>query len=156
MLAVVVTLDEIFANSDNGPLLAFLGLASPSDVRYVAPGDQVSPFDEGGVLFFDDWAAAIPAGAKMTIDISNVLVHERTAQIFACHQGRLTVFFRCDFARTGVTSRDSHRVGETLDGGIDIRALGPAWALLHAFCDDIEQQLSWAHDLAGTRAAASG
>lgn len=143
---MLITREAILKNPENQGLLAFLGETSKNP--YFAPGSEVSPFDEGGCLFFG-WAARVPGEARVILGTHNLLVHPISGRIFAFHQGRLTVAVQCNFAALGVTSADRLRVGETLDGPVDLRPLGPRWALLQAVgFEQEEQTLEGAYRLA--------
>jgi hypothetical protein len=83
------------------------------------------------------------------LGISNVMAHERTARIFALRLGRFTIAFRPDFGR-GDGGFASGLHAETADGEMDLRSLGPEWALL--FADSQEEAAGAflrAYELAG-------
>jgi hypothetical protein len=94
-----LTLAAIFAQPDNANVLRCLKLPRAEDVRFFESGTDGSPFDEGGQIFFHGYGRLLPAAARCTVNTCNVLAHERTARIFALHQGRFTIALRPDFAR---------------------------------------------------------
>lgn len=143
------TLADLVAQPDNAPVLRHLGVRSASDpVRFVAEA-EASPYDEGGQIFFEEYGRGLPARARCMLSHYCLFVHPRTARIFALHQGRFTVALRADFARCGVGDAEHLRVGVTLDGDVDLRALGPGWALFRDDDEDAEAQFAWAYELAG-------
>ncbi|HEU4537884.1 MAG TPA: hypothetical protein VFS00_27380 [Polyangiaceae bacterium] len=142
----MLPLETILRHAHNALVLAHLKVG-PTD--YFAPGDEVSPFDEGGMIFLHQYARHLPPEAKFVLGTTNVLAHPRSGRIFACHWGRFTIAVRCDFERAGLASTDRLRIAETLDGRVDIRCLGAEWALLQAVGgDDEEEALGWAYELA--------
>jgi hypothetical protein len=137
----MLTLEAIFAHPDNAAVLRYVGLR-PEDVRHFAAGTDGSPFDEGGQIFFHRYGRLIPAPARCTLERWNLMVHERTARIFALHEGRFTIALR-----DGASGRLQ---AETLDGHVDLRALGPGWALLDSDGgDEAEAAFAQAYQLAG-------
>jgi hypothetical protein len=135
-----LTVAALFAQPDNASVLAALGLRRPADVGYFEAGTDGSPFDEGGQVFFHDYGRLVPAAARCALGTDNVLAHERTARIFALHTGRFTVALRVSRLLIGVT----------LDGPVDLSALGPGWGLLDATDGDAAQAFADAYHQAGT------
>jgi hypothetical protein len=127
----VLTLAALFAQPDNALVLKHFALKP--DTPFVTPARP--SFDEGGKLFFVKWGAGIPPEATCSAGILNLMAHEQTARIFALHTGRLTVAVR----RPGA----GPCVGETMDGSVDLRGLGPGWALFDP--EDEEETLAHAH-----------
>jgi hypothetical protein len=71
------------------------------------------------------------------LDLCNLLAHEGTARIFALHSGRFTIALRPDYSRWDASS-DCFLFGlrgETHDGTVDLRRLGPGWELFAADSD---------------------
>lgn len=133
--SAVLSLETIQAHPANQPLLAFF--QATGDVPYFRPGEEVSPFDEGGQIFFA-LARNLPDDAKVILGIRNLLVHPTTGRIFAFHQGRLTIVIRFDPKELDGEDPDELRVGDTMDGSVDFRWLGPGWALIEALGEDSE------------------
>jgi hypothetical protein len=146
-----LTLQAIVDHPENQLVLHYLGIYPTSEQIYTQLGTDGSPFDEGGQIFFHQYGRRVPASAYCSLSIHNVMVHERTARIFAFHRGRLTVAVRPDFSLWDVPNNDRLRYHETMDGMIDIRKLGPAWVLFSGDDDeDTEQFFLQAYQLAGT------
>ncbi|MDI1483715.1 hypothetical protein [Polyangium sp. y55x31] len=152
----MLTVEALFAQPDNHDVLRCLGLRSPEDVRFFEAGTEGSPFDEGGQIFFHDYGRGCPDASRCTLDRYNIMAHERTARIFAFHRGRLTVALRRGAPRHGGDPTEMLR-GETADGTVDLRALGPGWELFHGSdeLDDPEEPFRSAYELAGRSENAS-
>jgi hypothetical protein len=148
----LLTIEALFAQPENEGVLRHLKLHRPEDVRYFAASTDGSPFDEGGQIFFHRYGRHVPASARCTVEVCNLLAHERTARIFALHQGRFTIALRPDLSRWDESSdcflNGLH--GETLDGTVDLRSLGPSWALFSADGDEeAAEAFLRAYELAG-------
>ena len=145
----MLTIEALFAQPDNEAVLRYLKLHRPEDVRYFKASTDGSPFDEGGQIFFHRYGRRVPASARCTVGVCNLLAHERTARIFALHEGRFTVALRPDFSDwDGEHGLRLH--GETLDGAVDLRPLGPSWVLFQADSDEeAEEAFLRAYELAG-------
>lgn len=128
----VLTLAALFAHPDNASVLKHFAVKPATD--FVTPA-MPSGFDEGGKLFFVTWGAGIAPEATCSAGVLNLMAHEQTARIFALHTGRLTVAVR----RPGA----GPCVGGTMDGWVDLRGLGPGWALFDP--EDEEETLARAH-----------
>ncbi|MDI3292098.1 hypothetical protein [Polyangium sp. 15x6] len=146
----MLTLEALFAQPDNHRVFRCLGLRGPGDVRCFEAGTDGSPFDEGGQIFFHDYGRDCPDASRCTLGLFNVMAHERTARIFALHQGRLTVALRRGDPRHGGDPLERLR-GETFDGSVDLRALGPGWELFYGNdeLDDPGEPFRLAYELAG-------
>lgn len=131
----MLSLETIRNHPANQPLLGFFG--EKPETLYFQPGDEVSPFDEGGQIFFS-LARNLPDDAKVILGIRNLLVHPTTGRIFAFHQGRLTIVIRFDPKELDGEDPDELRVGDTMDGYVDFRWLGPGWALIEALGEEPE------------------
>lgn len=145
-----ITIEALFAQPDNRTVLHHLNLRSPADVLSFTAGDDGSPFDEGGQIFFHRYGRRVPENARCSLGSTNILVHERTARIFALHQGRFTIALRRDLSKHGGQWFGGLR-GQTADGDVDLSALGPGW-LLFNWNDDEEEddEPFWlAYELAG-------
>jgi hypothetical protein len=109
------------------------------------------PLDEGGQIFFHRYGRSLPTATRCHLELCNILVHERTARVFALHHGRFTIALR-----RGRHTLRSYQSGtgtlrsETLDGPVDLTQLGPSWTLYSAD-DDEEAQEAFlaAYELAG-------
>ncbi len=141
-----LTLEAIFAQPDNEGVLRYLKLRRPEDVSYFEAGTDGSPSDDGGQIFFHVYGRKVPASARCSIGVRNILAHEHSARVFALHQGRLTIALRLDDSRWD----DSRLHGETpLDGPVDLRPLGPGWELFWAEDEETANAFLEAYDLAG-------
>lgn len=146
-----LTLEALFAQPDNAPVLRLLKYHRPEDVGRFEASAEAHPLDEGGMTLFHRYGRLVPESARCSLSHHSLLAHERTARIFALLWGRYTFALRRDFSRWDGRSGDHLRYGETLDGTVDLRSLGPAWALFHPDDDDTEPEevFRWAHELAG-------
>ncbi len=129
-----LTLEALFAQPDNEAVLRHLKIHRPEDARRFEAGTDGSPFDEGGQIFFHRYGRKVPASARCSVQVCNLLAHERTARIFALHEGRFTIALRPDLSRWDDSS-DCFLFGlrgETLDGTVDLSLLGPGWKLFAA------------------------
>jgi hypothetical protein len=147
-----LTVDALFAHPDNASVWRYLKLHRPADVRYFEAGADGSPFDEGGQIFFHRYGRKVPASARCSVELCNLLAHERTARIFALHWGRFTIALRPDFERWD----DNWEcflcglVSETHDGPVDLRLLGPGWELFGAdSAEEAAEAFLQAYELAG-------
>ena len=148
-MPLILTIEALFAQPDNEAVLRYLELHRPEDVRYFEASITASPFDEGGQIFFHRYGRRVPASARCTVGACNVLVHEVTARIFALHEGRFTIALRPDFSHWDV-DLGAPLDGETLDGSVDLRALGSSWVRFYADSDEEEAEaFQRAYELAG-------
>jgi len=131
----MLTVADLFAQPDNAGVLLYLKLRRPEDARHFEAGTDGSPFDEGGQIFFHRYGRSVPAAFRYSLELSNLLAHERTARIFALHEGRFTIALRQDVARGNLDLCGRLR-GETLDGPVDLTLLGPGWVLFGADGDE--------------------
>jgi hypothetical protein len=147
-----LTLEALFAQPDNKSVWRYLKLHHPADVRCFEAGTDGSPFDEGGQIFFHRYGPKVPASARCSVDLCNLLAHEHTARIFALHEGRFTIALRPNVTRWDADWECflSGRVGETLDGPVDLRLLGSGWELFGADSDEeAAEAFLQAYELAG-------
>lgn len=147
-----LTVEALFAQPDNAAVLRLLEYHRSEDVKTFEASVNVHPLDEGGMTLFYRYGRLIAESARCSLSYHSLLAHERTARIFALHCGRYTFALRRDFSRWGGENGDHLRFGETLDGTVDIRALGSAWTLYDPAADDEaepEEVFLWAYELAG-------
>lgn len=129
----------------NRAILDYLEIDEAKDYE---SGNNVSGFDEGGVIFFSDYADLLPGETKIIINrYCNALANPTNGEIFAFHFGRFSFAFKCDFKRAKIDDVSRMQIGYTLDDLVDISCLGQEWCLLNWFCDDEPQQLLWAYEL---------
>jgi hypothetical protein len=126
----MLTIEDLFAQPDNAPVLQYLGVRSPADVTSFAAETDNHALDEGGQIFFHTYGRRVPAAARCRLGIVNLLVHDRTARIFAVHRGRLTIALRRDLTPYGGNFFGG-LIGYTMDGNVDMSALGPGWVLFN-------------------------
>lgn len=164
-MVTLPSLRKLIENPANATILAFLAdrglIELPPDPQSpktaaveadLSPDEEVSPFDEGGILFIRRYGHAVPAGAKFSFRLFHAFIHAESCEIFAVQWGRLTIVVRYDAEREGLDDHDGLRNLQTLDGPIDARALGPGWALAEVFVDDIDEALQFAWEAADARA----
>jgi hypothetical protein len=145
-----LTLAALFAQPDNVRVLQYLKLDRPEAVHSFEAGTDGSPLDDGGQIFFHRYGRLVPGAARCAVELCNLLAHERTARIFALHEGRFTIALRPDFSRGGFRLRRLR--GETFDGPVDLTQLGPGWVLFDEDVDDeAAEAFLRAYELAGKR-----
>jgi hypothetical protein len=147
-----LTLEALFAQPDNEPVWRYLKLNRPADVCRFKAGTDGSPFDEGGQIFFHRYGRKVPAPARCSVELCNLLAHERTARIFALHTGRFTIALRPDVERWDASWGCflSGLLGETLAGTVDLHLLGPGWELFGADSEEeAAEAFLQAYELAG-------
>lgn len=127
----MLTLEALFAQPDNASVLRRLQLSGPADVLSFRPGAEAHPLDEGGQIFFDRYGRRVPPATHCRLDIVNLMVHERTARIFALHEGRCTIAVRHDL--TPDADHAEGLIGYTADADVDLSDLGPGWVLLESY-----------------------
>jgi hypothetical protein len=148
-------LEKILDNPKNESFFHFVKLERTKQLT-LRPAVEINGYDQGGQIFFDEYAEDLPEETKRIIDITrNILVNEQTGEIFAFHFGRFTFAFKCDFEKNNFADYERFQTGTTLDDFVDIRELGPEWALLDRFCEDEQEQLGWAYDLTKEKTASS-
>lgn len=140
-------LNKILTNSSNHKVLDFLGIDKNQSNHYFTKwvAGRNSP-DEGGTSLFENYGKEIPEECKYSFSTNTIMVNPNTGVIFAFNTGRYSMFFRCDFERSGIANSDKYRKGFTFDCINDITMLGENWAYLEKFVEDEEEQLSWAYE----------
>ena len=141
-------LDKILTNPINKRVLDYFelnkyGSKTPSFQTWA---DSYSGYDEGGIIFFDNYGEHISDKNKFTLSIFSIMVNEHTGEIFAFNKGRFSVFFKCNFAKSNTQNSDDLRKGNTFDCITDITELGDAWCFMNSF-DNPKDQLIWAYEL---------
>ena len=149
--ANILTLDALLSNPKNESVMRYMGICGPEDVSYFASATDGSPFDEGAGIFFHQYGGQLPDSTYCSVNTFNLIAHERTATIFAFHEGHLTIALRPD--KKGDALMEcfiSSLKGETLDGRVDLSGLGSGWVLFGADCDeDAQSAFVEAYTLAG-------
>jgi len=143
--ALEVMRQRLLHHPENQKVLRFLDIAPDTHwkLRFWRQ-DRRGP-DEGGIIFFDDFGAGLPADTKVILLIQNLMVNPENGLIFGVHYGRCTFFIRCDLTQLGIVDSARLRTGMTLDGYVDIRQLGSPWAFLYHFCEDEEEAVASAY-----------
>lgn len=131
----------------NQEILRFLQIALDTDWKLLPWPQADCGFDEGGRIFFRKYGKNLPDEVKFTLGIHNLMVNTENGLVFAAHYGRCTFFVRCGLTKMGAHDSERLRCGETLDGFVDARSLGPDWAILNWFCEEEEQYLEGAYSL---------
>ena len=131
----------------NQEILRFLQIALDTNWKLLPWPQADCGFDEGGRIFFRKYGKNLPDEVKLTLGIHNLMVNTENGLVFAAHYGRCTFFVRCGLTKAGAPDSDRLRYGETLDGFVDARSLGPDWAILNWFCEEEEQYLEGAYSL---------
>jgi hypothetical protein len=137
--------ERVLRHPDNQEILRFLRIAGDTGERLGPWPHAGSGFDEGGRILFDLFGKQLPNDVKFTLGIRNLMINPETGLVFAAHFGRCTFLVRCGRARLEGYNQEGLRHGETLDGFVDARSLGPDWTLLNWFCEDEQEFLEWAY-----------
>jgi hypothetical protein len=95
----MLTIEDLFAQPDNAPVLQYLGVRSPADVTSFAAETDNHALDEGGQIFFHTYGRRVPAAARDLTPYGGI-------------------FF-------------GGLIGYTMDGNVDMSALGPGWVLFN-------------------------
>jgi len=142
-------LKKILANPSNEKILDFLNVDRDIKPSYLKKwiGGRNGP-DEGGTALLDKFGKEVPENCKYELSIHTLMIHRESGLIFAFNYGRYSMFFRCDFERSGLENTDDFRRGYTFDCIHDITMWGEDWAFLEhaAFWEEEEQQLRWAYE----------
>jgi len=141
--------EKILNHSANQKVLQFLKINLQQPPKYFKHWSTTHcAFNEGGTAFFDRFGKDVPAGCKYALHIYNVMIQPNTGAIFAFQTGRYSMFFRCDFARSGLVNSDGYRRGFTFDCIRDITELGEDWCFLEnaEFEGEEDIQLKWAFE----------
>ena len=141
-------LDKILNNPQNETVLHFLKLKRESSLihSFRTWKESYSGFDEGGCIFFEDYGEYIPDENKFSLSIHSVMVNNNTGEIFAFNTGRFSVFFKCDFIKSGSENSIYLKKGYTFDCITDITELGNNWCFMDKF-DNPKDQLKWSYEL---------
>lgn len=141
-------LNKILDNPLNDMLLNFLKLKRESSLinSFRTWKESYSGFDEGGCIFFEDYGEYIPEETKYSWSICRVMVNNNTGEIFAFNMGRFSVFFKCDFIKSGTENSINLKKGYTFDCVTDISELGENWCFMYKF-DNPKDQLKWSYEL---------
>ena len=83
----------------------------------------------------------LPNKTKYTVGALNVLVNNQNGEIFAIHHGQSTFLIKPNFEHLAFENGDVLRIGQTLDGSIDITPLGEKWILLDKVEEGIQDQV---------------
>ena len=140
-------LNKILSNPSNKKVLNFLEIDKKQPLNHFQKwvAGRNGP-DEGGTALFDNYGKEVPEACKYNFSIHTIMVHPETGTIFAFNTGRFSMFFRCDFVRSGLNNTDDYRKGYTFDCISDITILGEDWAFLERFTEEEEEQLRWAYE----------
>lgn len=141
-------LNRILSNPENKKVLDFLKVYQTAEapLYFKTWEESYSGFDEGGCIFFDKYGVNVPDDCKYSLHIFSIMINKSSGEIFAFNMGRFSVFFKCDFIRSGVENTDDLRRGYTFDCISDITALGDKWCFMNEF-DDPKDQLKWSYEL---------
>ena len=139
--------ERLLRLQENQEILRFLQIASDTSWQLLPWPQADYGFDEGGRIFFRKYGKNLPDDVKFTLGIHNLMVNTENGLVFAAHYGRCTFLVRGGLTKMGAHDSDRLRYGETLDGFVDARSLGPDWAILNWFCEEEEQCLNEAYSL---------
>lgn len=139
----------ILSNPGNNKVFEFLGIneANGSGAFFKPWTKSRNGFDEGGIIFFDKQGERIPEDCKYCLEVHHIMVNKSTGEIFAFHTGRYSIFFKCDFEKSGLVNSDDFRRGYTFDCITDITALGENWCFIDKFEEEEKEQLEWSFEL---------
>lgn len=142
-------LKKILGNPANEKVLDFLKIDLSKKTHYFKKWiiGRIRP-SEGAAALLEDFGKEVPLECKYEFSTHTIMVHPKTGIIFAFNCGRYSMFFRCDFERSGLENTDKFRKGFTWDCIKDITQLGEDWAFLEnsAFLEEEKEQLRWAFE----------
>lgn len=140
-------LEKVLTNPINESVIKYFKLfKNDNKIPYFKTWkDSFSGFDEGGVIFFENYGEYISDDNKFSLSIYSVMVNEHSGEIFAFNTGRFSVFFKCNFIKSNTTNSDNLRKGYTFDCITDITELGDTWCFMDSF-DNPKEQLKWAYE----------
>jgi len=129
---------KVIANKANTPIFSFLK-RNPAKIKLTIW--QRNSKDKGGVHLLGKLGKKLSKKTKYALGNLNVLVNEKNGEIFAIHQGQFTFLVKPDFEKSALENSDNLRKGQTLDGEIDVTALGTQWVLLNTLEENIQEQV---------------
>lgn len=129
--------NKIINNKTNEAVFSFLKLKKE---KIKITRFQRNELNEGGVHLLTKLGKKLPNKTKYSIGNLNVLVNNISGEIFAVHYRKFSFFIKPSFEKLNLDNADNLRKGKTLDGDIDISALGDAWVLLSNIEEGIHDQ----------------
>lgn len=141
-------LDKVLSNPKNYTLIKFLKLDQEEHLisSFRTWADSYSGYNEGGCILFENYGAFIPEENKFSLGTHSVMLNTNTGEIFAFNTGRFSVFFKCDFIKSGTENTSDLKKGYTMDCITDISALGDNWCFMDEF-DNQKEELKWSFEL---------
>ncbi|MDN3676433.1 hypothetical protein QWY90_03825 [Flavobacterium paronense] len=140
-------LNKLLNNPKNATLIQFLKLTEEDNFKTWA--ESFSGYNEGGCILFENYGAFIPEENKFSLGTHSVMVNTNTGEIFAFNTGRCSIFFKCDFIKSGTENTSDLKTGYTFDCITDITALGDNWCFMDEF-DNQKEELKWSFELTKT------
>jgi hypothetical protein len=141
-------LDKVLKNPKNYTLIKFLKLKIEDNLiqSFKTWADSYSVYNEGGCILFEDYGAFIPEENKFTLSGYSLMLNTNTAEIFAINIGRFSIFFKCNFIKSGIEDTPDLKKGYTFDCITDISELGDNWCFMDEF-DNPKDELKWSFEL---------
>ncbi len=130
--------DKVIAQKANKSIFAFFKL-KPAKVELAKW--QRNGQGKGSVHLLSKLGKKLPKKTKYSLGTLSVLLNEQSGEIFAIHSSQYTSLVKPDFEKLNLDNTDSLRVGQALDGNIDITSLGEQWILLDKMEEDLQEQV---------------
>ena len=141
-------LNKVLNNPKNHTVIKFLKLDQEDNLiqTFRTWADSYSGYNEGGCILFEDYGVYIPEENKFSISGHSIMLNTNTGEIFALNTGRFSIFFKCNFIKSGTEDHIDLKRGYTLDCITDITELGDNWCFMDEF-DDQKDELKWSFEL---------
>lgn len=141
-------LDKVLNNPKNYTLIKFLKLNEDENLvqSFRTWADSYSGYNEGGCILFENYGEFIPEENKFSLSSHSVMLNTYTGEIFAFNIGRFSIFFKCNFIKSGTEDTVDLKKGYTFDCITDITELGDNWCFMDEF-DNQKDELKWSFEL---------
>ena len=141
-------LNKVLNNPKNYSLIFFLKLNQEDNLiqSFRTWADSRSGYNEGGCILFEDYGEFIPEENKFSLSGHSIMLNTTTGEIFAFNTGRFSIFFKCNFIKSGTEDTDDLKKGYTFDCITDISVLGDNWCFMDEF-DNQKEELKWSFEL---------
>ena len=130
--------NQVIANKENEVIFSFFKLKA---AKTKLSKWQRNKHDKGGTHLLEKLGKKLPNKTKYTMGTLNVLANNQNGEIFAIHHGQSIFLVKPNFENLALENEDTLRVGQTLDGSIDITPLGEKWILLDKVEEGVQDQV---------------